>query len=77
MLQAHKSAHTHNWNIHNWNIPKTCTQPQKGAGLNSLSKKETSPKFELQNITEIEIRLSLLKHHEMKHIPLLPVSITV
>lgn len=40
-------------------------------------KPQLSPEFELQNITEIEIRLTLLNHHEMKHIPLLPVSITV
>lgn len=50
-------------------------QPKQEGDFNH--KPQLSPKFELQNITEIEIRLTLLKHHEMKHIPLLPVSITV
>lgn len=40
-------------------------------------KLQLSPKFELQNVNEIEIRLTFLNYHEMKHTTLFSVSITV
>lgn len=61
--------------MHAATIVSRAQQPKQKGDFNH--KPQLSPEFELQNINEIEIRLTFLIHHEMKHGPLFLVSITV
>lgn len=75
--KAHRQTKLeHTQGMHAATTGTRAQQPKQEGDFNH--KPQLSPEFELQNINEIEITLTFLIHHEMKHRPSsFLVSITV